>query len=133
MVIGAGQAGLSAAYHLARAGFVSAPDPALADDAPPFVVLDAEPAAGGAWRHRWESLTMATVNGIFDLPGFAKPPVDAAAASREAVPAYFAAYEEHLRPPILRPVEVTAVRYADDDPDGDLLVESSAGCGKRAR
>lgn len=69
---------------------------------------------------------MATVNGIFDLPGFATPPVDAAAASREAVPAYFAAYEEHLRPPILRPVEVTAVRYADDDPDGDLLVESTA-------
>jgi cation diffusion facilitator CzcD-associated flavoprotein CzcO len=127
VVIGAGQAGLSAAYHLARAGFVSALDPSRDGDAPSFVVLDAEPAAGGAWRHRWESLTMATVNGIFDLPGFPKPPIDESAPSRDAVPAYFAAYEEHLRPPILRPVTVTAVRYADADPDGDLIVESTSG------
>lgn len=127
VVIGAGQAGLSAAYHLARAGFVSALDPSRDPDAPSFVVVDAEPAPGGAWRHRWESLTMATVNGIFDLPGFPKPPIDASAPSREAVPDYFAAYERHLRPPILRPVTVTAVRSADADPDGDLIVESTSG------
>ncbi|ODT40401.1 MAG: pyridine nucleotide-disulfide oxidoreductase [Microbacterium sp. 71-36] len=127
VVIGAGQAGLSAAHHLARAGFVSALDPSRDPDAPSFVVLDAESAAGGAWRHRWESLTMSTVNGIFDLPGFPKPPIDPTASSRDAVPAYFAAYEEHLRPPILRPVTVTAVRSADVDPDGDLRVESTAG------
>ncbi|MGL1133842.1 hypothetical protein ACSTLP_24480, partial [Vibrio parahaemolyticus] len=70
---------------------------------------------------------MSTVNGIFDLPGFPKPPIDATASSRDAVPAYFAAYEAHLRPPILRPVRVTSVRFADAAPDGDLLVESSAG------
>ncbi|MGK3868203.1 NAD(P)-binding protein, partial [Enterococcus faecium] len=86
VVIGAGQAGLSAAYHLARSGFVSALDPSRDIDAPSFVVLDAEPEPGGAWRHRWESLTMSTVNGIFDLPGFPKPPIDATASSRDAVP-----------------------------------------------
>ncbi len=127
VVIGAGQAGLSAAYHLARAGFVSALDATSDAGAPSFVVLDAETAAGGAWQHRWRSLTMATVNGIFDLPGYPKPPIDDTAASRDAVPAYFAAYEQHLQPPILRPVTVTAVRYADADPDGDLIVESTAG------
>src|SRR6202040_2330798 len=64
-VIGAGQAGLSAAYHLHRRGLQ-------------YVVLDGEDGPGGAWRHRWRSLRMATVNGIFDLPGLPKPPVDPA-------------------------------------------------------
>src|SRR5699024_6003181 len=61
VVIGAGQAGLSAAYHLRHRGFRPASDPA--DGAPSFLVLDAEHGPGGAWRHRWDSLTMATVNG----------------------------------------------------------------------
>lgn len=125
MVIGAGQAGLSAGYHLKRLGFVSAlTNPEAART---FVVLDAERAAGGAWRHRWESLWMATVNGIFDLPGFPKPPIDPAEPSRIAVPWYFAAFERVAELPILRPVTVTAVRRADTDPSGDLLVDSSDG------
>lgn len=127
VVIGGGQAGLSAAYHLARVGFVSALGTPHDPTAPTFVVLDAESGPGGAWRHRWATLTMATVNGIFDLPGQPKPVVNDSTPSREAVPAYFAAYESALQPPILRPVTVSTVRYANADPDGDLLVESSAG------
>jgi cation diffusion facilitator CzcD-associated flavoprotein CzcO len=60
VVIGAGQAGLSTAYHLKRRGL------------PPirgFVVLDQSPNAGGAWQFRWPSLTLSTVNRIHDLPG----------------------------------------------------------------
>ena len=125
VVIGAGQAGLSAAYHLCRRGFLSALDEP--DAAHSFVVLDADRAPGGAWQHRWESLRMATVNGIFDLPGMPKPPIDADDASRDAVPRYFAAYEREFAFPILRPVHVTAVRRDDDDPEGDLLVESGTG------
>ncbi|MEU1301422.1 NAD(P)-binding domain-containing protein [Streptomyces shenzhenensis] len=125
VVIGAGQAGLSAAYHLQRHGFASAVDDPAAERT--FVVLDAEAAPGGAWRHRWASLTMATVNNIFDLPGYPKPPIDPDSPSREAIPAYFAEFERAMGLPILRPVPVTAVRRADQDPDGDLLVESSAG------
>ncbi|WP_199824007.1 NAD(P)-binding domain-containing protein [Streptomyces sp. NBRC 109706] len=125
LVIGAGQAGLSAGYHLKRRGFASAlTDPAAART---FVVLDAEAGAGGAWRHRWESLRMATVNGIFDLPGFPRPPIDPAETSRAAVPRYFEDFEKATEPPILRPVNVTAVTRADADPHGDLLVESDAG------
>jgi cation diffusion facilitator CzcD-associated flavoprotein CzcO len=125
VVIGGGQSGLSAAYHLKRRGFVSA----LGEDPGErtYVVLDAETAPGGAWRHRWESLRMATVNGIFDLPGLAQPPLDPAEPSRTAVPRYFAAFEDSLEPAILRPVRVTAVRPAGPDPDADLIVESSAG------
>lgn len=125
VVIGAGQAGLSAGHHLARSGFVSALDaPAGART---FVVFDAETGPGGAWRHRWESLRMATVNGIFDLPGFPKPPIAPDEPSRSAVPRYFAAFEAREHLPILRPVTVSAVRYADDDPDGDLIVETDHG------
>ena len=91
----AGQAGLSAAHHLQRRGFVSAlTEPGAART---FVVLDADPAPGGAWQHRWESLRMATVNGIFELPSFPTPPIDPDEPSRTAVPRYFAAFERRTR------------------------------------
>lgn len=125
VVIGGGQAGLSAAYHLKKRGFVSA---VTEPDAPrSFVVLDAAPAPGGAWQHRWESLRMATVNGIFDLPRFPKPEIDPDEPSRTAVPAYFGAFEEHVGLPILRPVTVTEVRRADEDSDGELIVATGEG------
>ncbi|SJM63407.1 NAD(P)-binding domain-containing protein [Gulosibacter sp. 10] len=125
VVIGAGQAGLSAGYHLRRRGFTGALDEDASDRT--FVVLDAGPAPGGAWQHRWESLRMSTVNGIFDLPDFPKPPIDPEEASRDAVPRYFAAFEERAALPILRPVSVASVSRADADPGGALLVDSSAG------
>jgi cation diffusion facilitator CzcD-associated flavoprotein CzcO len=112
VVIGAGQAGLSAAYHLRRRGL-------------DFVVLDAEDGPGGAWRHRWRSLVMATVNGIFDLPGMPQPPVDPGEPAADAVPRYFAAYEREFHFPILRPVRVHAVRDAGGQRGGELVVETS--------
>ena len=124
-VIGAGQAGLSAAYHLQRRGFAPVVRDALA--AQTFVVLDANPAPGGAWQHRWPSLRMATVNGIHELPGFPVPPADPAMASREALPPYFAEYERRFDLAVQRPVRVTAVRRGDDDPHGRLLVETDRG------
>ena len=60
VVVGAGQAGLSAAYHLRQAGLIANRD---------FLVLDAAPNPGGAWQYRWPSLTLSTVNRVHDLPG----------------------------------------------------------------
>ena len=125
VVIGAGQAGLSAAYHLRRRGFLPARHAAA--DAETFVVLDAGARPGGAWQHRWESLRMATVNGIHELPGYAVPPADPATAARDALPPYFAAYEERHGLDVLRPVTVTAVRRADRDPRGRLVVDADRG------
>ncbi|MFC4245159.1 NAD(P)-binding domain-containing protein [Gryllotalpicola reticulitermitis] len=124
VVIGAGQAGLSAGYHLKRRGFTDARGQASDRG---FVVLDAELAAGGAWRHRWESLTMATVNGIFDLPDHPKPPIDPHEPADTAVPRYFASFEARMGLPILRSVTVARVTRADADPHGELLVETDAG------
>jgi len=122
LVIGAGQAGLSAAYHLRRRGF-SAFDAAA--PGPTFAVLDAADGPGGAWRHRWESLTVASLNAIFDLPDFPAPRLDPDAPSSHAVPRYFAAFEEYTGLPILRPVTVESVRSATDD--RLLLISTSDG------
>lgn len=101
VIIGAGQAGLSAAYHAKLLGVN-------------FVVLDGAPGAGGAWQHRWPSLTLSTVNRIHDLPGLsfedAVPNLADTVEARTAVPAYFRAYEEHYVLPIVRPIKVHAVR-----------------------
>ncbi|MFF0409186.1 NAD(P)-binding domain-containing protein [Kitasatospora sp. NPDC004745] len=123
LVVGAGQAGLSAAYHLGRRGFV----PYRADADGGFVVLDAAPAPGGAWAHRAPSLRMATVHGFHDLPDAELPPVDPQAPAREVVPGYFAAYEARHALPVVRPVTARTVRAESDRPGSRLLVETDRG------
>src|SRR5690625_4849953 len=61
VVIGAGQAGLSAAFHLRRRGLVAGAD---------FVVLDSNAGPGGAWRHRWGSFTFWSGHALLELAGF---------------------------------------------------------------
>jgi pyruvate/2-oxoglutarate dehydrogenase complex dihydrolipoamide dehydrogenase (E3) component len=106
-VIGAGQAGLSAAYHLVRMGF--SPYDGV-------VVLDRNPAPGGAWQHRWDSLTMHDVHGIANLPGVAVPDSAGDERANAFVPQYFADYEARFELPVVRPVIVESVRH-----DGELF------------
>ncbi|MGK3648406.1 FAD-dependent oxidoreductase [Pseudarthrobacter enclensis] len=113
-VIGAGQAGLSAAYHLQRKGVA-------------YTMFDAEDGPGGAWRHRWKSLRMDTVNGISDLPGVAKPEVDPCEPSSDFLTRYFGGYEQELGLSILRPVKVTSVSREDAEPAGRLRITTSRG------
>jgi cation diffusion facilitator CzcD-associated flavoprotein CzcO len=112
VVVGAGQAGLSAAYHLQRRGV-------------DYVVFDAEDGPGGAWRHRWKSLRMETVNGISDLPGIAKPAVDPRKPSSEFLTRYFGDYEAELGLSVRRPVKVLSVSREDADP-GLLAIRTSS-------
>jgi cation diffusion facilitator CzcD-associated flavoprotein CzcO len=104
VVIGAGQAGLSAAYGLRKRGL--APHRG-------FVVLDRSPAPGGAWQFRWPSLTLSTVNRVHDLPGIpfseAVDTTDPEVRASVAVPRYFAAYEKAFELPVHRPVTATVV------------------------
>ncbi|MEQ8601518.1 MAG: NAD(P)-binding domain-containing protein [Devosia sp.] len=103
VVIGAGQAGLSAAHHLLKLGLEPEKD---------FLVLDQAPQPGGAWQYRWPSLTLSTVNRVHDLPGLAFGEFagggDTVKASI-AVPHYFAAYETHFDLRVLRPATVKVV------------------------
>jgi cation diffusion facilitator CzcD-associated flavoprotein CzcO len=110
LIIGAGQAGLSAAYHLRRAHI-------------DFVLLDADAAPGGAWQHRWSGLRMETVHGVHDLPGMPKPHLNPDEPANTAIPAYFADYEKTFNLPVVRPVKV---RQVTDD-NGRLRVETDSG------
>ena len=109
LVIGAGQAGLSAAYHLKKRNLRPNHD---------YLVVDQASEPGGAWQFRWPSLTLSTVNRLHDLPGMkfsdvvgvTMPDVPA----RTAVPEYFAAYEEAFELPVYRPVMVRVVCRQDD-------------------
>ncbi len=104
IVVGAGQAGLSAAYHLARRGLVPGED---------LLVLDANPAPGGAWQHRWSSLTMSDVHGVAALPGVEPPTSSPDEPANVAVPHYFAAYEQRFGLAVQRPVAVRSVEPAE--------------------
>lgn len=114
-VIGAGQAGLAAAYHLRRTGFEPERD---------FVVLDHSPGPGGAWQFRWLTLTYGRVHGMHALPGRELTGADPGRPSSEVIAEYFTDYERAFDLRVRRPVDVTAVR---EGANGRLLVESSDG------
>jgi cation diffusion facilitator CzcD-associated flavoprotein CzcO len=114
VVIGAGQAGLSTSYHLRRLGI-------------DHVVLDANERPGGAWQHRWDSLTMDDVHGVADLPGSPAPGRGMAPAN-VVVPDWFGGYETENDLPVQRPVRVDRVTSA-----GDLLVVHAGERSWRSR
>ncbi|KGN30781.1 FAD-dependent pyridine nucleotide-disulfide oxidoreductase [Knoellia sinensis KCTC 19936] len=115
IVIGAGQGGLAASYFLTQRKVT-------------HLVLDGNPVAGGAWQHRWDSLTMHDVHGVADLPGETAPARSADRAN-VAVPNYFADYEARHQLPIVRPVVVEEVTS-----EGELLVvRASDGRAWRTR
>lgn len=102
LIIGGGQAGLSAAHFLRRG------EPRLR-----FQVVDRMPGPGGAWQQRWPSLTLATANHVHDLPGYGLREAlgtdcDALPAA-SAVPRYFGDYERRFDLDVVRPVRVRRV------------------------
>ncbi|MFD5180921.1 NAD(P)-binding domain-containing protein [Nocardia sp. NPDC058379] len=119
LVIGAGQSGLSAGYHLRRLGLVPERD---------FLIVDHAPGPGGAWQFRWPSLTLTTVNRVHDLPGmsFAEtlPPGSESAPAASAVPHYYELYEKRFDLRVRRQVTVNVV--CDRTADG----QSCAGRGE---
>ena len=63
VVIGGGQAGLSAGYHLRRKGL-------------PSVIIDADPRIGDHWREHWDSLKLYSPARFDALPGMPFPAAD---------------------------------------------------------
>ncbi|MEV4254108.1 FAD-dependent oxidoreductase [Spirillospora sp. NPDC049652] len=110
-VVGAGQAGLSAAYQLRRDGV-------------DFVVFDHAPRPGGAWQYRWPTLTLGKAHRIADLPGMPLGTPDPRRPASEVVSEYFERYEREFGLAVRRPVDVSSVR---DLPGGRLLLSTSEG------
>ncbi|OZM70103.1 pyridine nucleotide-disulfide oxidoreductase [Amycolatopsis antarctica] len=128
VVIGAGQAGLSAAFFLRRSGYPNWRRGAESG----FLVLDHAARPGGAWQYRWPTLSLDRVHGLYDLPGMAFGEPDGRRPAAEVVPEYFGRFERTFDLPVLRPAEVRAVRDAGREPGGAvtagrLIVESDAG------
>ncbi|MFI9456488.1 NAD(P)-binding domain-containing protein [Amycolatopsis sp. NPDC052450] len=126
VVVGAGQAGLSAAYHLRRAGFANAganaPSAGKSASGGDFVVLDHGKRPGGAWQYRWPSLVMEKVHGVHDLPGMSFGTPDPKQPAAEAVAEYFGRFERTFDLPVHRPVDVLSVSAENDR----LVVASAA-------
>lgn len=125
IIIGAGQAGLAAAHELARRNL----KPGIN-----FLVLDSNKGPGGAWRHRWDSLTLGKAHGIADLPGLAMKCPDPAIPASKLVTEYYNSYEQEFDLQVVRPVQVTKVSPTDDtDPTSPLKIEAKDGREWQAR
>ncbi|MFE2587757.1 ArsO family NAD(P)H-dependent flavin-containing monooxygenase [Streptomyces anthocyanicus] len=111
VVIGGGQAGLAAGYHLRRQGL-------------DFVILDAQAAPGGAWQHTWDSLHLFSPAAFSSLPGRLMPPQPGKEYPDAGhVVAYLSDYEKRYDLPVQRPVRVIGMHD-----DGRLLqVETDSG------
>jgi len=93
IVIGGGQAGLSVGYHLARRGL-------------PFLILDANPRIGDAWRNRWDSLRLFTPARYAGLPGMRFPARGDSFPTKEQVANYLVEYARHFRLPVRNDVKI---------------------------
>ncbi|MGW5018581.1 ArsO family NAD(P)H-dependent flavin-containing monooxygenase [Streptomyces cacaoi] len=111
VVVGGGQAGLAAGYHLRRQGL-------------DFVILDAGTAPGGSWQHMWDSLRLFSPAEHSSLPGRLMP-AQAGKTCPDAghVVDYLADYEKRYGLPVRHGTRVDAVRRAGDR----LLVEADTG------
>ena len=119
LVVGGGQAALAAGYHLRRAGL--APESG-------YVLLDSGSTPGGAWAHMWPSLRLFSPPEYSSLPGWLMPAHSSAGFPAAAhVVDYLTQYEERYQLPVHHGIRVTAVRRADDDRAGRLLVDATSG------
>ena len=110
VVIGAGQAGLAAGYHLARTRLR-------------FEILEGDPRVGDIWRRRWDSLRLFTPAQHDGLPGFPFPAARNTFPGKEEFAAYLESYAERFSLPVRTGVRVTGVTPAG----AGFAVETTAG------
>ncbi|WP_433544284.1 ArsO family NAD(P)H-dependent flavin-containing monooxygenase (plasmid) [Streptomyces sp. CA-294286] len=110
-VVGGGQAGLAAGYHLRRQGL-------------DFRILDADPSPGGSWQHMWDSLHLFSPAEHSSLPGRLMPaPTGGTCPGAGHVVDYLTDYEKRYDLPVQHGTRVGAVRREGDR----FLVESDTG------
>ncbi len=116
VVIGAGQAGLAAGYHLAAQGAR-------------FEILDGADRIGDVWRRRWDSLRLFTPAQHDGLPGLPFPAARDTFPDKEEFAAYLESYAARFGLPVrtetrVDGVSVAAGGFAVGLPDGTLLARN---------
>jgi putative flavoprotein involved in K+ transport len=114
IVIGAGQAGLSVGYYLARHGLR-------------FVILDACEQIGDSWRKRWDSLRLFTPARYDALVGMPFPGKPDAFPTKDEMADYLQAYAARFELPVRSGVRVERLSHQDGRyivSAGDLELEA---------
>lgn len=110
IIIGAGQAGLSVGYHLARRGR-------------PFLILEANERVGDSWRNRWDSLRLFTPARFDSLDGMPFPSAPGYFPTKDEMGDYLASYASHFELPVRTGQKVTSLTR-----DGDrYLITTETG------
>jgi putative flavoprotein involved in K+ transport len=115
IIIGGGQAGLAAGYHLRRHGRS-------------FVILDGGERIGDAWRDRWDSLRLFTPAKFSNLPGMPFPAPAWSFPTKDEMGDYMERYAEHFQLPVRSGVSVHGLTRRSDRflvCAGDLRLEAS--------
>ena len=87
VVIGGGQAGLAVGRELQKRDR-------------DFVILDACPRVGDAWRRRWDSLVMFTTARYCGLPGLRFPKRASSCPTKDEMADYLESYAKHFNLPL---------------------------------
>ena len=101
LIIGAGQAGLSAAYHLQRRGLA-------------FVIIDADARIGDHWRERWDSLKLYSPARYDSLPGMAFPAKGFHWPTGREMGDYLEAYASRFDLPVQSGIRADAIAPVDE-------------------
>ena len=101
VVVGGGQAGLAAGYHLAQRGI-------------DFVVLEASARVGNVWRERYETLLLYSPAKYNALPGLPFPLAGDAFPTGRQMADYLESYADHHRLPIETGVRADRLRASSE-------------------
>ena len=101
IIIGAGQAGLSIAYHLTQ----------LKKD---FLIIDANNETGAPWLKRWDSLKLFTPTEFNHLPGMGFPKRKGYYPNKYEVASYLKSYVKRFQIPITFNQKITSLKKESD-------------------
>ena len=107
IVVGGGQAGLAAGYHLAQKDI-------------DFLILDGNDRVGDSWRNRWDSLKLFTPAKYSGLPGLPFPAPALELPDKDLVADYLERYAERFDLPVRSSTHVKNLDW-----DGERYVLST--------
>lgn len=100
LVIGGGQAGLAAGYHLSKRGAH-------------YLIVDAGSRVGDPWRRRWDSLRLFSPARVNGLPGMPFPAPPGATVTKDQAADYMESYAKGFGLPIRLGVRVQSLSRED--------------------